>query len=754
MREPHTEDGEFLDAEPAPYPGPDETREDVFVRYIMELLEERVAAQEPYRTEWTQNLLFLAGLQWWEYNRLSGHFELPHLPKWRERPVHNRLKPFAKTFMAKILKNRPVMGCVPHSDDTADAYAVDLGNDVLRAKWIELNFDRKMRQVVAWITGTGNSYVLPFWNNDSGIMMPLTAPAIADKFNADTGELVGREVVECPCGEDGKPIMTKEGNLDLEADPHFIDIGEIGVKTFGPFNVFPNEDAVDDDDVDSFIVAEAVPIREIRRRWPNVTGIMPEDTSEIDDYNRLLATGVAAGADTHYSGPQFEKPDGNPRKALVVHYYEKPNTDFGKGRYCVISCNRLLQQPRQLPGGLWPPLIHIKDLEVAGQYLGEATITAAIGDQREINKYSARISEHMKLLTHGKILVPKGARIRKNAFNTRPGEVIQHTPGLEPKQMEFKPLPSQVWGEREFLENSFQKTTSMHGVSQGEQPEGVTAGRAFLVLEEADDNDLIPITLEFENMVARMSWYVLRLIQQYYDEERTIRISGENKSYRVRAFKGADLQNIVDVEPQRGSAFPWSKTAKQAQTMELLQLAPWMFMDPETGLPDRQRFREAFEIGGEKAVGSGFEVDVARARREEDLFLGWDGMEESMESLPKVQVFHDHAVHMRQHRKTMNSAEFDDWPPECKLALIEHWFAHRNVLMAEMQQEMMMAAAGAEGPDSGSDSGGGGGGGSGGGSASRFPGLSPDQGASLHRSEVLGAKNGQSSNGARTVPGG
>ena len=729
----------MLEGEPAPYPGPGEDREEVFVLFTREEFEERLDAQQPYRTEWTQNMLFMAGLQNYEYDRNSGDFRIENLPHWRERPVHNRFKPFAKTFMAKMLKNQPILQCVVHGDDPSDAYAVDLGNDVLRAKWIELSLEKKLKQAIAWIMTTGNAYILPFWNTDSGNLVPLTAPEIADKYDNATGELVGREVVTCPCDDEGKPLLRKDGSLDMEAEPHYIDMGEIGTKVHGPFNVFPNEDAVDDDDVDSWIIAESASIREIRRRWPKAKGIMPEDTTEVDEYNRLISAGLAAGADTHYTGPHFDRSESNPRRALLIHRYEKPSPTFPRGRYWIVCNKTLLEPPQELPSGLWPPVLHMKDIEVEGQYLGEATMTAAVGIQKEINKYAGRIAEHIKLLNNGRILVPRGARVPKGAFNTREGQVIKHTPGMEPKPMEMKALPAQVWSEREFLEDSFQKTTSMHDASQGQQPEGVTAGRAFLVLQEADDADLAPITQSLEALMGKWSWYNLRLMQQYYDEERTIHVAGKSKSYRARAFKGADLTAIVSVEPQRGSAFPWSKTARQAQLLDMLQTNPWLFIDPETGVPDRQQFREAFEIGGDLAVGSGFEVDLAKARREEEAFMGWDGSQETEGSLPQPQLFHDHAVHMRHHRKVMNSGEFEEWPPVNQLALIQHWFAHRVILQQEMQEMMMLQGGG---PDTEGGSGP---------PSSNGPtpppttggGMPPTQGASLHPSEATSNRTGQ-----------
>ena len=60
----------------------------------------------------------------------------------------------------------------------------------------------------------------------------------------------------------------------------------------------------------------------------------------------------------------------------------------------------------------------------------------------------------------------------------------------------LKPLPPFMYREREKLLEIFRQITSLyaHEVPQGQAPAGDDAGRAFLVLQEADDTDLGPLT--------------------------------------------------------------------------------------------------------------------------------------------------------------------------------------------------------------------------------------------------------------------
>ena len=733
-------DQPFHDVEPAPYPEYDDDDPAVFVEYTNALYEERRAAQEPYRKEWVQNLLFLAGLQWWKYSTISGTFRLPKVPPWKQRPVWNMLRPFARTMMAKLLKNRPVATCVARSDDPTDIYAASLGNDILHAKWIELKMEKKLRQAVAWMIATGNAYWMGFWNTDTGKLQPNMALYEAEKLDANTGETMGTEVVNCPCDENGEAIMDQSGMYDLEADPAYYDQGEIGVKVLSPFQVFPNEDAIDEDDIDSVIIVESVPVRELRRKWPrHAASIVPEDTSEIDDHHQLMGLGTEAGADTHYAGAQFDKVDSGAghRQALVKYLYERPTPAHAKGRMWITCGQVLLEEPQPLPDGIWLPMIHFKDNEVPGQFLGDATVTPAIGPQRELNELAGMIKEHFKLFIVGKWAVPKGSGVKRGAIGSRPGEVIHHNPGLAPTQIDLKPLPAAVNAEREKLEEVLQKITGVHDASLGKAPEGVTAGRAFMVLQEADDTDLGPVTRMLEDCVARLSWDMLRIIQQNYGEERTIRISSKNKAFQTRAFMGADLMSIVDVEPQVGSAFPWNATAKQSQVLDTIQVIPEILMDPDTGQLNRQQFREAMAIGGEELVGTAGDDDVAEALRENERFLGWDGDQLTAEMLPAPQIWQDNHIHLRQHAKVLKSAEFEtEWPPWCRQALMLHYHATLIILQAEQAAQMEAEAAA---------TGGGGEGGASGATNRPLPGMPPTRGAALHRTETRSRTPGESS---------
>ena len=721
--------------DPAAYPEGDDREPGEYCGYARDVMRERHDEMQLFRLQATQNMMHLAGLQWYEYDQRTGTFRLPNYPDWKQKPVTNLLVPYARFMLAKLTKNRPRMRCMPSSIDPDDIRSAALGDEILKAKWKELRLTRKLRQAIAWMVATGNAYTMTYWNTKSGNLQAIEAPVEGMWFDEGMNEME-YDVRNCPCDEEGEPKMTEDGMYDLDGMPAYVDMGEVGVRTLSPFQVFIDSDALDDDDIGDVIVAEALDIRVLHRRWPESkdADIELEDTTEITRFDNLIAS-VLAGADTHLAGHQImqESDHKEARRVLVLHYFEKPCEKYPDGRHWVSAGrNYLLEEPGPLPNGIWPAVIHYKELEVPGQLLGDCAMTHAVGLQKQYNEIGAQIKEHHNLLLRGKWLVPRGSLILKGAITTEPGQIIQHSPGMKPDMQKLIPLPPEVYAEREKAKDDLEHITGAHQVSMGKPPQGVTAGRAFLTLQEADDSDLVPVTEMIEENTAQQGWQFLQLIQQNYEEERLVRFSGPNRPYQTRAFRGSDLSEIVAVEPTVGSAIPWSHTARSAWVLEIAKQFPELFLDPTTGILDQERLRLAFPVGGEEAIGHDADEDISKALREEELFEGWDadpvtgGM-----VLPVPQMWQNHAVHMRQHKRLLDSAKFEEWPIDNQEALISHYMAHQwahEQYMLMQAQRMMMADA-MSGPGTGSPAG--------------PEGMPPDQGANLHKTESSQPAPGQ-----------
>lgn len=685
------------------YPEGDGLHPSEYAGYTRALWDEQEESLRPLHQVWVQNLLFLSGRHWWKYDPRAGTYAPPRVPPWKQMPVSNLCLAFFRTFLAKATKVRPAWQTVPASTDPEDVKAAELADDVLMAKWLELRLDRVVRKAVAWTIATGNAFLYPYWNTSTGKFTPLYVEREVPKYN-DEGEMVGSELALVPADENGDPILAEDGSYDLSAEPALVDQGDFGVRVYSPFQVRVNSDAEVEEDVRVVMIAEAVAIRDLVAERPDLAGeLVAEDVGVLEDYDTLMGA-VVGGADTHMMSGADTR-DRELPKVLVIHYHERPSAKYPRGRYWVAAGkNVLLEEPGPLPEGIWPAVIHLGDIAFPGRYYHMATLESIIGINREYNELNGQIKEHHVSMAKGKWVTERGAGVRKGDITDAPNEVIQVNTGFINgiKQLDIKALPAAVYQERERVLSDFELVSGIHKVSFGRPPPGVTAGVAFLQLQEADDTDMGPFLAMLEGAVAQLAGAALKIIQERYVEERLIHVVGPDRRYLARSFKGADLEGVVDVVPVAESSFPWSKTARQSMLLELVGSLPQLFIDPETGQFDRARFTRMLPLGGLESLSANEDLDLQEAQREEEMFETFG--EESRE-IPQVEFWQDHDVHYRQHSKVLKSARFKAWPVENQELFKQHVLEH-DMKRAQAQltgttspagQELALAMGGAGG---------------------------------------------------------
>jgi hypothetical protein len=684
---------------PETYPLDDNQPGEDYALYARAFWDEQEEAMASLHDVWVQNMLFLSNRQWWKRSPLTGAYQPEIVPPWREQPVSNLSLAFFKTFLAKATKQRPAWQVVPASSDPEDVHSSQLAEEVLEAKWVELRLGRTLRKAVAWCIATGNSFLYPYWNTDTGRIRPLQVEMEVPVFDPETGEALTdesgepvTETVMCPCDDKGEPLLTPDGRPDEEAEPAYVDEGDVGVKVYSPFQVRVSPGAETDDEVTVVVIAEVLAVREAKQRWPAAAEyIKGEDVGRLEDMDRLMDT-VIGTPDTQFVSAKADR-QGELPKCLVLHYHERPSPGFPKGRYWV-SCNKdvLLEEPGPLPDGIWPCVVHLSDVEIPGRYHAMATLESIVGLNREYNEINGAIKEHHNLMAKGKWLAEKGSGVRPGMITNAPAEVLPINTGFidRVKQADIKPLPAAVYHERERVLGDWELVSGIHRASMGQAPKGVTAGVAILQLQEADDTDMGPFLAMLEEGVAELAGAILRIVQERYEDERLINVAGPNRRYLARSFRGSDLSGMHAVVPVAESSFPWSKTARQEMVMSLAMKMPQLFTDPETMQFDRAQFARLLPVGGLESLTDHENLDVQEALREEEMFETYGT--ESME-LPAVEFWQDHMIHGRSHKKVLKSAKFRTWPPEAQQALIMHVQEHD----AAMQQAAMQQALAAQG---------------------------------------------------------
>jgi hypothetical protein len=215
-----------------------------------------------------------------------------------------------------------------------------------------------------------------------------------------------------------------------------------------------------------------------------------------------------------------------------------------------------------------------------------------------------------------------------------------------------------------------------HDVSHGKVPSGVRAGKAIAALQERDESQMAPIVLGVEEKAARMVTMILNIIQQNYQEQRTIDIVGGGKRFQLKDFTGRQIIGARTVRVSMGSAFPYSRIARQEQVMELYA----------AGLIDREEARQQLQLNEAKQLPQNVELMAAKAAVDQML----QGV------LVEVHDFSNHALHLKVINETRADPDFQEQAPQ-QVKMIFDLVA--DLHMQALAKELAAQAMGPMGPN-------------------------------------------------------
>jgi len=645
--------------------------------------------------------MFLVGKQWIRWDSLAGDFRLDtDVPEWRQQPVTNYTYAVYRAATAKLTKSKPTLECVPPSGDSEDRDAAQLSEAVLVFLWRHLKKPSKVIRAIGWLLCAGKVFLKSDWDDDAGELRPRTILVEIAKADGVEGET---EDVECACDEMGEPARREplsagetalDGGApyDLDAEPEMEPIGEITFDVVDPLAVRLNPEATNPDDASEWFEARLWPVADACREFdvdPDDLEIVGEAGAEDgrEDIERLLSSVVAGPPDSFHQPMQragSSQEEGIGERALVIKYYREPcaRDGYPEGRHWITAGGKKVwpkEGEAPLPYKFWPPLVAVIDTPVPGQPEGVALLSQVVPLNEAINVHDGKLGEFHTMCAMGGVtwVHPDD---RGMVITTEPGQVkvskgLAH--GKPPIREKLVALPEPVYLEREVFEAKLRTVAGMSQVDMGQKPEGVSAGRAFLVLQEASDAPLMPLLVALEEALCETGRRELVIAREKYSESRILKIAGAKGQYEFRSFVGADLRDGVDVRVQVGSMYPWSKSAQWDTKLSLIQALPALVTNAETGEVDEAKLARYLDSGvpGLKAFESEENPDLVEIDREHAMFEAFDPTNpEASNQLPQLAVWQNQPLHQEHHFNFMkrNLARFQRWSPAAQEAFMEH----------------------------------------------------------------------------------
>jgi hypothetical protein len=606
-----------------------------------ERFEEMKAARASTERQWKLNLAFYFGRQHVIFKQganfipgQSGTLYVPPAPYYRARPVINRIRPIIRSEQSKLTSQKPSASIVPASNDDSDLFAARAGEQIWESLYRKKKISHTIRQWTWWALICGSGFCKVWWDAN-----------LEDNDSEQMGDF-------CFAAETPFHVFVPElRQPDLELQPYIIH---------------------------AQIKSRAAAEMQYMRHFPS-----QGNKEAIIEENYLNLIGANNTDDK--------------KSVICMEVWVKPNADslFPQGAMFTLIGDVLVEG-----GDGWPykhkqyPFAKLDHIP-SGKFYGDSSIVDLIPIQRELNRTRGQIIDAKNRMAKPQLLAPAGS-IDPRKITTEPGLVIEYAPGFNPPQpIPLSPLPNYVLQEVDRLLMDFSDISGQHEVSRGQTPPGVTAATAISYLQEQDESMLSSTYDSLEEGVEKIAFQTLSLVAQYWNTPRMIKVVGDDGSFEVLSFKGANLRGNTDIRVEGGSALPTSKAAKQAFIMDLMKMG---FIPPDKGL-------EVMEIGGINKIYDELQTDVRQAQREnlKMKYVTEDQLGEfiattnqmmqvdpqlisnpqdgtaPMSTMPlivPVNTWDNDAVHIEIHNKYRKSQAYDTAPQHVKELFDAHVKAH------------------------------------------------------------------------------
>ena len=299
-------------------------------------------------------------------------------------------------------------------------------------------------------------------------------------------------------------------------------------------------------------------------------------------------------------------------KSLLVDWYYKKRTPQGKTilHLCKFVGNQILfaseNEPEKYPDGFYDHGKYPIEFDVLfpeeGTPTGFGYIAIMKSPQLYIDKLSQVILENSMMSAKPRFFAKKSAAVNMDDFLDWSKPIVPYEGDIANiKPLEVQQVGTNVLNVLQMKIDELKETSANRDVSQGSSSGGVTAAAAIAALQEAGNKTSRDMIASGYRSYTQECYLAIELARQFYDEQRTFRITGDTGKYEYVSFSNSGLKGkpippayqgqeleegyvpaarrpIFDVvvKPQKRS--PYSKMAQNELAKEMYQMG---FFNPQ-----------------------------------------------------------------------------------------------------------------------------------------------------------------------------
>jgi len=523
----------------------------------------------------------------------------------RERLTVNHLFDLVETKVAQLGRLKPSVQLLPKNDEFGDKNSAKASKLLLDHYFDLVNFDAinttRQRQTKIF----GEAYTFVTW----------------DKYAGDKHPLAGQII------EDGTKV------------PEELTVGDVKLEVEVPWRVLI--DPADKYEKTKFAFRIHIEhVEDLKLEYPeHKKKIRVNDASTLFDYSTLDTVKMKD-------------------HVVVYEFWHKKTKACPKGFYAKFTKDVLLDSEENMYSHGEFPFVRSTDLDVPNVLHGISQLENIKQIQNAHDRISSLIAKNVYLTAHPKWMVPKGAVKLESLGND--ATVVQYQGQIPPQLATYQSNSPEVYNFRESLASDMERIYSVHGVSRGAPPSGITAAVALQFLNEQEAERASDDVAKLGMYVKDIAKKVLSVMGDYYetDDNRMVRILGKENKFLLRHFDAANLSKPYDVKIDLGNALADTKAAQTQRIIELVQYKP----DALSG----EQVIEMLDLGKADKLINQVTLAVRTAESE---------VEDMLEGKPVAdpEPWEDLIVHWRVKVKAIQARSFkEEVPPELREVLKEN----------------------------------------------------------------------------------
>lgn len=660
------------------------------LKYVQDRWNELKNAYIVYHQAVWEALLYYAGQMWldWDDARKVWQPQQPN-DEWVPRPRINRFSPTVDAIASNFYQ-LPEVEATAKAEDDPEAHAIaDICTDLIA--WAVQKEGLKAQQgdkpdkiglaAQLFVLCGGLMTIIRVNQKQIGQQAAKTmGPAtglyceVCDKYTQVPGNSDGAPKF-CPdCGSplDSNPAEMMQDQTDEAGNPIMNSVGEneLELEIGNTLFAFPRPGSNSMDDSPYLGWNKRRTIEDIWQRWQfeaDPDAIWPDGYSVTYEHSlNFWYTG--------YSSSTTQIKD----SCMVNEMYVAPGKvkDFPDGFVGVVINDKIVPNATKAWDFPEHPITHGKYLDLPTIFFARSVSFDLVPIQRELNAYEALIKLHAMVAAADPIVVDGDSIVSE--ITGRADKIIKYrqiSPNTEPPhRMGHGALDDGVYKQRDNLHAEFQNISMAVNAFRGQQEGAVTAAAAIQQLRSQAELMFNKPAANWRNLWRETLRKYVKFLQKYYSFEQLAKILGDDREEDIRAFMGADLDDLVDwVASDHG--LPRTRDELRQEMMVMFDKGALDINDPAV----RQK---VFQLFGETGMMQSFNQDATNARLENQAFkTGTAGPDTIKPMMPPLE---DNAVHLFFHVQKVKSREFQKWPQPAKAALLQHIMMTQQILAQSM----------------------------------------------------------------------